>query len=536
MLGLVGGKSKLSFYCRGLFLWSSGNYLILSVKPWKAKIAEAKRRECLELDLEIARSQIHTLHQGQHTTLRELRLIKKLKSCSNKVKTLRSQLNVFHNGDYSSITEHEYLKNLTVCCNEREALSIGAVKLENLQNLEFATEQLKNDKLVCEREIKQLKALSNQIALEAEETAELIASEIKLAAKEEAEEIIANTRTSLQNTVYGPTEAAHQELLRRLEGQRKDCLAEVERLQAISNQVDAEISQKIETTERAIAEKKKLAGEEYKRIKKELQEKAQQQFQAELNKMQDVLEQLNNQITHLESENQMLRHELQQLDMPLLPEGWGFDEAYARGIIDFYKEKTIKLDYKKSWKENDRLVIRLIPRDRTVGEQQLRSYSDRLQRQFHLTELPDIATIEGTIQFTLKIVELQSITPRPILSSSPYSPSTNTQQLIVPEIVHPEMSSSDAREFLIKREYQSFQPPTSRFNPKEPLTQTERDWVLWLWNYCKIQDQNTIMRTVWKNSRGSGIKPGAGSIYIAARERLHQVLEEAGIRRSGDAE
>ena len=378
-----------------------------------------------------------------------------------------------------------------------------------------------------------MKQLSNQIALEAEAEAEIIATEIKAAAAAEAEEMKRRTRESLHNTIVEPDKIAHQELLKQHEQERQEVIAEIERLQKISQQVDVEIAEKIKITEATITEKKKLAGEEYKRIKKELTEQAQQQFEAELNKMQDVLEQLNNQIKHLESENQMLRSELKSLDLPRLPEGCSFQEIYAKGLIEFYRILGIKLDYDSAFKEGDKLRIRVVPREKKVGEQQLRTYSDRLQREMKLTELPDIATVEGTIQFLIKLVEIQQLIPTPNtqhpIPNSQY-PTSNTQ-LLTPELVHPEISTEQAREFLQQREYQNFQPPERRFNPKEPITQTERDWVLWLWNFCKIQDQNTILRTVWKNSRGSGVKPGAGSIYRSARERLHQILDEAGLDR-----
>jgi len=496
IVGLVGGKSKFSVYARSVFLLSSGSYLVLSVKPWQAKESERLYLQGLERDLVGLRSQLNVLHQGKHRTLRELRLARKLKVSSDRCKELRK----------------------------------SGAKLDEISDLEARIKLLSQQHNNYRKEIPELRKLSNQIALEAEQEAEIIASEIKLAAETEAEEIKRKTRESLQNTIVEPDKIAHRELLQQLESDRQSVIAEIERLQIISQQVEAEISEKIEKTEAVISEKKKLAAEQNNQIKKDIQQKAQEQFQAQMQKMQDVLEQLNNEIRSLESENQMLRAELQSLDLPRLPEGWSFQETYARALIEFYKCLGIKLDYESSFKEADKLRIRVVPREKKVGEQQLRGYSDRLQREMKLTELPDIATIDGTIQFLIKLVEIQQLKPAQLPTPKNQYP-TPTAQLLIPEVVHPEISTEEAREFLQKREYQDFQPPQSRFNPKEPITQIERDWVTWLWNFCKIQDQNTIMRTVWKNSRGSGIKPGAGSIYRAARERLHEILDNAGIDR-----
>jgi hypothetical protein len=299
--------------------------------------------------------------------------------------------------------------------------------------------------------------------------------------------------------------------------ERENAIAEVERLTNLQ-----------EKTRIAIEKMKSMAQAEHSRIKETLIHQAQQQFLKEMEQVNEMLEVAENQIRLLTTENQMLRGELDQIDEPQYPEGWREHEIYARGIIDFYKQMGIKLDYKLSFREGDRIVVRVVPREEKVGEQQLRKFHDRLQRKFDLSQLPNIVTAAGTIQFELKLLELQN----PVIEvyekfNQPIAQLPYSQPQLHPELVDIEQ----VRSHLEVTRQRDFIPPNTRFSPFEKLTQLERDWVLWLWNTCRIQDQNLILHTVWKNTRGRGVSQGVGQSYTAARSKLHQILDDSGIPR-----
>lgn len=371
-------------------------------------------------------------------------------------------------------------------------------------------------------EVNDLKKLAAEITSETEHKAIQAASKIKIDAIAESARIIEATKSNLQNTVFEPEQIAHLQILANVNLERENAIGEVERLQGLQ-----------EKTRAAIEKMKTAAQVEHSRIKESLKKQAQQQFLKEMERVNEMLETAENQIRLLTTENQMLRSELDQLDEPQLPEGWREHEIYARGIIDFYKQLGIKLDYKLSFREGDRVVVRVVPREEKVGEQQLRKFHDRLQRKFDLSQLPNIVTAAGTIQFELKLLEMQS----PVIEvyqgiQQPIAHLPYDHPQLHPELVDIEQ----VRSHIEVNRLREFTPPNTRFSPFEKLTQLERDWVLWLWTTCKIQDQNLILNTVWKNTRGRGVTQGIGQSYTSARSKLHQILDEANIprRRSGN--
>jgi hypothetical protein len=105
----------------------------------------------------------------------------------------------------------------------------------------------------------------------------------------------------------------------------------------------------------------------------------------------------------------------------------------------------------------------------------------------------------------------------------------------LPQYQHPEVRTAEVQAQLNRQQQREFQPPKTRFSPFEETTQTEREWVLWLYNFCGIKDQNTIISIVWKNTRGTGISQGAGQPYRAARAKLHAIMDSLCIpRRSNE--
>jgi hypothetical protein len=393
---------------------------------------------------------------------------------------------------------------------EKEKLSIG-------QEQESLINQLKQEKKILRQEVSELRRLSNEIASNAEREARIEASKIKQQAQTEAHQIIEATKANLKNTVLEPEKNAHLEVLAQIQHDKTSALNELERVQNLH-----------EKTLSAIEKMKKAAHNEHFSIKQKLEKQAKAKYLKEIERVNEILEEMQNQINLLTSENQLLRSELESLDEPQYPEGYREHEVYARGIIDFYKALGTKLDYKLSYREGDKIIVRVIPREEKVGEQQLRKFSDRLKRLFDLSNLPEINTVAGTIQFDLRLIELQS----PVIEVYQSIQQQPTQQLPPAPQLHPEIVDIDQyRAHLEAARQREFQPPKNRFSPFEQISQTEKDWVLWLYQCCHITDQNTIIYTVWRNTKGTGVKQGVGKHYLAAREKLHKIFDEAGIPR-----
>lgn len=371
-------------------------------------------------------------------------------------------------------------------------------------------QRLQTEKDAHTEKISQLK----QQLSEGQEIAESIITQ----AKEQSKEIIANTKASLHSTVYEPQEIAHQELLNRILIEKDAAITELERIQSLQ-----------EKTRVAIDKMKRAAQEENQAYRKKIQVTLEKQFNAQLQKMQKVLEEMEAQLHLVTSENLLLKQELAEKDNPMFPEGWSDHEIYARGIIEFYNAPGIGivLDYKLSMRDRESVIVRVVPRDALIGEQKLRSYSDRLERKMDLAELPLIVTVAGTIQFTLRPSQMRNPASSEFVNVAS-APVLKTQ---TPTFILPEVPKEQVRQQLEGMMLQDFEPPRYRYSPFEPISETERQWVLWLWKVCKIQNQNLIMQAVWKNKRGGGVTQGVGDSYQAARKKLHKILDEAGIQR-----
>lgn len=499
----MNSQSKLSTGMLLLGSVSGSTYLFIADKPWDT----AMRRR----------------HKLSSIVIRHRRLINNLRSCSNKCNALLSleelQIQIGQQ-------QHELSQLIAQQQEARvsaERIISEARELAQAEKLTISNEQeslinkLKQEKQLLSKEISELRRLSNEIASNAEREARIEASKIKQQAQAEASQIVEATKANLNNTVLEPEKNAHLHLLAQIQEDKNQALSELERVQNLH-----------EKTRTAIEKMKQAAQNEYLSIKQKLEKQAKAKYLKEMERVNEILEQMQNQVNLLTSENQLLKSELQSLDEPQYPEGYREHEVYARGIIDFYKTLGVILDYKLSLRDGDKIRVRVIPREEKVGEQQLRKFSDRLKRLFDLSNLPEINTVAGTIQFDMTLVELQtpvielyhSVQQQPI-ATLPAAPQ------IHPEIVDVEQYRTHL-ETIRQRE---FQPPPNRFSPFEQITQTEREWVLWLYRHCQITDQNTIIYTVWRNTRGKGVTQGVGQSYMAAREKLHKIFDEAGIPR-----
>jgi F0F1-type ATP synthase membrane subunit b/b' len=497
VLGANSSSRKLSSSLLLLGFTSSSFYCLTAPKPWV--VAKSRRRRYREF--------FSLLHQYRDRTL----YLESQINFSDSVEELRGK-----------IAHLEVQRNqLESDCTQLEQLA-EELKLESQAKAEgkyqTTLSQLEEEKRQLLSEVSELKKLADEITSNTERDARLEAAKIKQAAQEQAQKIIKATETNLQNTVYGPKEKSHLLLLQEIDEKRQTATAELERVMGLQ-----------EKTRLAIEKMKHQAQQEYARIKERITKKAKEQYLRDIEKFNQIIEEQQNQLKLLATQNQMMQLEIESYDEPTYPEGYREDEVYARGIIDFYKSLGIKLDHKNCWKDGNRVVVRVIPRDEKIGENQLRRYHDRLQRKFDLSELPTIVTTSGCIQFELKLIELQTPVVELIQSlHSPHSPVPLSPSLPI----HPELvSHEEMRSHLGQYKQKQFVPPEHRFSPFEPLCETERDWVVWLWNCCKITDQNTIMGIVWKNTRGRGVSQGVGQSYIRAREKLHRIMDEAGIPR-----
>ncbi|NJL09373.1 MAG: hypothetical protein HC908_01605 [Calothrix sp. SM1_7_51] len=540
LIGFNSSDKRLNIGFKILGIGSGISLLCLAPKPW---LLNQKQQEIIEgKDAEISQltQQIKLEKQSENLQLSIDNLNNLIDSKEARIKALDKLL--YNNQDSLNLRhlqleqEIESLKSEASKLRETAQIEADKLALEIKNNAEAeaakiiadarinlqasvygpeqqahqqAVENLKAEKLALSEK---LKALNLDI-----ETLKNEARTIKLHAEADAEEIKASARNSLQETVYGPEQQAHSYALQQIQEQKEATLSELERLQRLAEKVEA-----------AIEKMKDDANLKNQKYREKLKKEANQQVQKELEIMQGVLEDLENQLKLVTSENQFLKQELEELDKPDYPEGWSEHETYARAIIGFYEKIYIKLDYKMSMRENNRVLVRVIPRETKVGEQQLRTYVDRLKRAMDLSEYPTITTTAGCIQFELRLVQLE----RPIVETyEPVLLRTAAPAPQLPDIVHPEVSPESTRKILDKLQLQSFEPPRERYSPMEPLTETERLWVLWLWRVCNIRDQNTIMSIVWKNTRGRGVVPGASQSYNRARDKIHQILDEAAIQR-----
>ncbi|NJN11686.1 MAG: hypothetical protein HC836_49900 [Richelia sp. RM2_1_2] len=480
---------------------SGSSYLLISPKPWV--IASDRRRKYKE-----------KIFQYRQLRSQYLDLVNRVE-LSATVEELGEKIALLEKTRNQLFGDCESLEQLAAEMESESVVKAEQKYRDSLAELEIHKQQLNS-------EVAELKKLAEAITNDTERDARIAAARIKQDAEHQALQIIEATKANLQNTVYEPERISHLQLLAQIDEQRQSAIVELERVLGLQ-----------EKTRAAIERMKLSAQEEHTKTKKKIIEQAKQQYLKDVEKFTQVIEELENQIKSLLTQNQMLRMEIESYDEPQYPEGYREHEIYARGIIDYYKSVGIKLDYKLSWKEGDRVVVRLIPREEKVGEKQLRSFHDRLQRKFDLSQLPTITTTAGCIQFDMKLIELQTPVVELVQSYSAISTSS-------PHVIHPELvSHEEMRTHLERAQQREFVPPKQRFSPFEPLTQTERDWALWLYKTVGIKDQNTIMGAIWRNTRGNGVSQGVGQSYIRAREKLHQIFDEANIPRrsnSNDAE
>ena len=499
VLGANSSNRKVSSSLLLLGFASSSFYCLITPKPWEAaKVRRQKYREIF--------SKLHGLRAHNSELVNQTNL-------SDSADELREKISLLERTREQLESDCESLEQMA-----EEFKSEAQAKA--VRKYESTLSQLEEEKRQMLSEVSELKKLADEITSNTERNARLDAAKIKQAAEEQSRKMVEATEANLQLTVYGPKEESHLLLLREISEKRQTATAELERLLGLQ-----------EKTRLAIEKMKQQAQQEHTRIKERITKKAKEQYLRDVEKFNQVIEEQQNQLKLLTTQNQMMQLEIESYDEPTYPEGARIDEIYATGIINFYKTVGYKLDYKNSWRDRDKVVVRVVPREDKVGEKQLRSFHDRLQRKFDLSELPTIVTTSGCIQFELKLIELQ--TPVVELISAPSTPSPQFS----PSVIHPELiSASDVRSHIAEVEKKHFIPPLQRYSPFEPLTQTEKDWVIHLYQVGGINDQNTIMNIVWKNTRGRGVSQGVGQSYIRAREKLHRIMDEAGIprRKKGD--
>jgi hypothetical protein len=243
-----------------------------------------------------------------------------------------------------------------------------------------------------------------------------------------------------------------------------------------------------------------------------------------LEKHKREVEKLSDRVSFLEQELAAALWQLDQYEKPQLPEGIEQDQIAARRCIELLSKLGVLCDYRGSWLDTSYIYVRIRPR--TGGEKEIKKHLNRLHIELNLAEPPKAETVPGAVQLYLRPrvflpMEQPDTTPPPA-ARQPVSPPH-----------HPEVPDQEAIATLNASYLQDFVEPEVKAHVFGGISQLERDWINYLWNYHSprpIRNQKAIIFRVW------GKKSGDGSGFINARERLRRIAQQLGIdlRRKGE--
>jgi hypothetical protein len=269
---------------------------------------------------------------------------------------------------------------------------------------------------------------------------------------------------------------------------------------------EANLHQEIKQREETINQEILKRTQELEELQAQINEQA-QQLEQELN--QDKQEFLKNQeaeLKLLEDENEFLKSqlveaeaEIRRHDFPRLPEGVNLEDIIARRVIEILRDCKVIADFRGAWIESGFVILRVRPR--RGGQREVEKWANRIQLELKLDQLPEILTTQGAVQLRIK--------PQNIgLDNTPC-------------VGEPQIQNSE-----FDRPLHEFIEPTITIDPYGPIRKIEKDWVLWLWTCHNppIRNKRAVIKRVWGASNGA--RPQK---FLAARERLHQILEEAKI-------
>lgn len=218
------------------------------------------------------------------------------------------------------------------------------------------------------------------------------------------------------------------------------------------------------------------------------------QQKAEIDALNDEIDLLRSQLA--ESENEIRRYEF-----PRMPEGVDREDVAARRVIEILRDCKLTCDFRGAWIENGFVIVRVRPR--RGGEREISKWANRLHIEMNLVIAPEISTEQGAVQLRLKPQELVSLSP----VGNPVTP-------------NPE-PDGDAEEPIAQ-----FIEPKLILDPHGPIRPLEKRWVIWLWTCHNppIRNKKSVIKRVWGATSGARMEK-----FYAARERLHQILDEASI-------
>ena len=270
-----------------------------------------------------------------------------------------------------------------------------------------------------------------------------------------------------------------------------------------------------ETTEelRAIAESDKKKLDQKAAELEELLEADKLDF---LEKYEEKEKELRSQIEYLSNQLGGAYQLLEEYRLPEVPRGCEPEAAAARELMLFFRKKGISCINKGSFVRQDgRIVVNLEPID--GGEASFRRpWLLEFQMRERLTEPIQIETVPGAVQFLLKP---DIPTPSPSLPPSSPSPSPPPP---------PSLPSDDGE--ITRRELDNFQEPDFKVPPYGEISRLERTWAVWLWERQGIRNQSIILGKIWRSRRGNPVSRGDGASFLLAKDKLHKILEERGIK------
>ncbi|BDA71559.1 hypothetical protein CAL7716_057250 [Calothrix sp. PCC 7716] len=263
------------------------------------------------------------------------------------------------------------------------------------------------------------------------------------------------------------------------------------------------INRELETRNMELDQREAFIIQEQEKIEAELEEDKQnflKHQQAEIGAYKDEIALLRSQLAEAEAE-------ITRYEFPRMPEGVNREDVAARRVIEILRDCKLICDFRGAWIEDGFVIVRVRPR--RGGEKEVSKWANRIHIELNLVSPPEVSTQQGAVQLRMAPQEMVSL---PLVN--PKSPS--------PE------PDGDLEEAL-----HSFVEPRLVLDPHGPIRPLERRWVLWLWNYCspQVRNKKNVIRRVWGATNGA--KPEK---FRAARERLHKILDDAGIpyRTQGD--
>lgn len=260
----------------------------------------------------------------------------------------------------------------------------------------------------------------------------------------------------------------------------------------------ASIQTQLDERSQALDQREQLIQQEIERINSEL-EADKKEFLEENNRLIASYE---DEINFLKEQLREAEAEIKRYDFPRMPEGVSREDIAARRIIEILRDCKLICDFRGAWIENGFILVRIRPR--RGGEKEVSKWGNRIQIELNLEALPEISTQSGAVQLRL------------MPNDTPYIAPPNES-----------IKSIDEQNGDLTEPLHQFVEPNIILDPYGPIRPIERRWVLWLWTIHNppLHNKANVIRRVWGATNG-----GKPEKFRAARERLHQILDDENIK------